>query len=394
MRHVVPGVARPEPVLLSASEARAFLVGHCGLRRPEPKSGPEGVRSALKRLRSIQLDPLDVIGTNADLAALARVDGLSRGDVFRAVYPGHAFEHFAKERCLLPASAFPWYRGQAAETPWWRLAERLKRLPPGLVEEVLEEIRARGPVTPDDLTDRGKVEPLDWSGWKGTGRAVVMAIEVLWTRCEVVVCGRTERGMLYDIPERVFPGVEPKPASVFGRWAIVERVEAAGLLARAGGAIWSMLDAVRGSKLPEQLVEEGILESVCIEGSGRPYLAPAGFRERAHPPADGRVRILGPLDALLWDRGLVKRAFGFDYAWEVYKPAGERRWGWYVTPLLRGDALVGRMEAAVERGALRVKKLWREEGAAWDDAALDEALARHARACGVEKVVRPRSRSR
>jgi len=386
--HLRPGAARPETVKLAASEARRFLVGQQRLARFGDAPGEEGVRRALRELRSVQLDPLDVIGTNADLVMLARVEGISRGDVFRALYPGHAFEHFAKERCLLPASAFPYYRAQAQETPWWRLSERMRRLPKGTVEAVLEEIRERGPVTPGELTDRGAVEPLDWSGWRGTGRAVVMAIEVLWTRCEVVVCGRTEQGKLYDVPERVFPGVETKPPSEFGRWALVERVEAAGLLARAGGPAWSMLSEVRTSKLPDELVREGALELVQVDGSSRPYLAPAGFRERRYPEPDGRVRILGPLDALLWDRELVRTAFGFDYAWEVYKPAPLRRWGWYVCPLLQGDSLVGRIEASVERGALRVKKLWREEGARWDDAAIDEALARHARACGVEKVAR------
>jgi uncharacterized protein YcaQ len=66
------------------------------------------VRALVARLRCIQLDPRDPLGTNADLVALARVDGIAKGDVYRHLLPGYAFEHFAKERCLLPASAFPW----------------------------------------------------------------------------------------------------------------------------------------------------------------------------------------------------------------------------------------------------------------------------------------------
>ena len=45
----------------------------------------------------IQLDPLDPMGTNADLVALARVDEIERGDVYRASLEGHGFEHFAPE---------------------------------------------------------------------------------------------------------------------------------------------------------------------------------------------------------------------------------------------------------------------------------------------------------
>jgi hypothetical protein len=104
------------------------------------------------------------------------------------------------------------------------------------------------------------------------------------------------------------------------------------------------------------------------------------------------MRILGPLDPLLWDRELVKYAFGFEYVWEVYKPEAQRRWGWYVCPLLHRGQLVGRLEARVEDGVLRVDNLWRQKGVKLDDAALDEALTRHARALGAGKVRRPRAR--
>ena len=96
------------------------------------------------------------------------------------------------------------------------------------------------------------------------------------------------------------------------------------------------------------------------------------------------MRVLGPLEPLLWDRRLVKQVFGFDYVWEVYKPAEKRRWGWYVCPLLHRGRLVGRIEAKVEGGALRVINLWPEDGVTLDRDALDAALVRHAAACGAE----------
>ena len=116
-----------------------------------------------------------------------------------------SFEHFAKERCILPAEAFPYYQGQghAAQTPWWRHGERESRVEPRLVEAVLEEVRTHGPLAARDLTDHGRVDPLDWSGWKGTAKATTMELEILWTRCDVVVAGRNESGAkVYDVPER------------------------------------------------------------------------------------------------------------------------------------------------------------------------------------------------
>ncbi|KFE66059.1 winged helix-turn-helix domain-containing protein [Hyalangium minutum] len=392
----MPRPTLPPAQTLDPEVARAWLVSHHGLAAPRFPPGTAGTRSMLKALRCIQLDPLDVIGTNADLVALARVDGLVRGDVYRHLMPGHAFEHWAKERCILPASAFPYYRERTRETPWWNLATRLERLPARVLEAVLEEVAARGPISAAELTDHGAVKPLDWSGWKGTGKATSMALEVLWTRCQVVVCGRGPGGKRYDVPERALPETARAPLAsgpeVFERWALLERVEAAGLLSRAAGPHWSVLSAVRTSELPDTLVREGLLEEVVLPGAPRRYLAPVGFRERPVTEPDERMRILGPLDPLLWDRGLVQRVFGFEYLWEVYKPAELRRWGWYVCPLLHKGRLVGRLEARVEDGVLRVDKLWREKGVKLDDAALDEALARHAKACGATRVRRVRSR--
>jgi uncharacterized protein YcaQ len=377
---------------LEAEEARAFLVAHHGLSRIALPRGKRGVRALLSQLQCIQLDPLDPMGTNADLVALARVDGIARGDVYSALFPGHAFEHFAKERCILPASAFPFYRDELVEARWWRTRMREERLPAGVLEKVLHEVRARGPVRAEDLVDHGQVERLDWSGWKGTPRATSMALEVLWSRCAVVVCGRRRGAKLYDVPERALPDVAsaPRQEGDFARWALLVRVEAAGLLSRAGGATWSMLDPARRSPRPDALVAEGLLEQVTVAGSSRPYLAPAGFRDRPRPPLDDRMRILGPLDPLIWDRALVRTAFDFDYVWEVYKPPAQRRWGWYVCPLLHRGRLVGRLEGTVEEDTLRIARIWREAKTRLDDDALDAALDRHARACRASRVVRPR----
>ncbi len=377
---------------LSRAEARRLLVSHLGLARPVGR-GARGVRAVLERLRCIQLDPLDAIGTNADLVVMARVEGIHRGDVWRHLFPRHAFEHFAKERCILPARAFAYYRRERheAQTPWWGHGERERRIAPKLVKAVLEEIREHGPLAAKEITDHGEVEPLDWSGWTGTGKATSMALEILWTRCEIVVTGRNDSGAkIYDVPERAF-GEIGEPEEPFARWAVRERALAAGLLTRAGGSMWSMLSAIRTAPLIDEMIAAGELVEVTIEDSSRRYLAAPSFLKTPRPRYDDRVRILGPLDPLMWDRGLVRDVFDFDYVWEVYKPAAQRKWGWYVCPLLHRDRLIGRIDARVEGDVLIVRKLWLEG----DDApreAIDVALARHAELCAAKRVRMPRRR--
>jgi uncharacterized protein len=380
-------------ITLDRDRARRLLIAHTGLNRPLGR-GARGTIAVLDRLRCIQLDPLDVVGTNADLVVMARTEDVERGDVWRHLFPARAFEHFAKERCLLPAEAFPWYRarGHLAQTPWWGHGEREKKVAPNLIEAVLEEVRARGPISARDLTDHGAVVPMDWSGWKGTAKATSMALEILWTRCEVVVAGRTDAGgKIYDVPERALGAVSRRkvdPAS-FARWAVLERVKAAGLLSRAGGSMWSMLGEVRTSPLVDSMLEEGTLAEVAFEDSPRRYLTLPSFLKQRPGGSDGRVRILGPLDPLLWDRVLVRLLFDFEYVWEVYKPAHLRKWGWYVCPLLQHDRLVGRIDARLERDALVVSKLWLETGDE-DVDSIRDALQRHAELCGASKVRLPK----
>jgi uncharacterized protein YcaQ len=368
-------VSADHPVVLEPAEARSFLLGHLGLRHPLG-TGSDGVRAVLTRLGMIQLDPLDRIGTNADLVAHARIDGLQRGDVYDALLPGHAFEHFAKERCLLPADRFPRYRDRLLEVPWWRHNERMKRVPDGVLDAVEAEIDRRGPLTTHDLEDRGRTAPMDWNGWKGTTRIASLAVRVLWTRCRLVTHARTSRGKRWDLPSRALPHVSDAPGEA--RWeraALLERVDAAGLLPVNAGPWWGLLTQVRKS-LSAELVAEGALVRVQLPGSGRTWLARPESLETSAPEDDGRMRVLGPLDPVLWDRALVQLAFDFEYVWEVYKPAAQRRWGYYVCPLLHEGALVGRVEAHREGDELVVDRLWEERPGSVDPVAWGACRAR------------------
>lgn len=360
------GTARPKPTKaapaleLAPEAARAILLHAAGFDRDWP-DGAEGVAAVLDALECIQLDPIDRVGQNADLVAGARVAGIGPGEVHRAL-AGRSFEHFAKERCIIHGRHFAHYRGQAVQTPWWRHSERAGMLSEALLGEVLAEVRERGPLAVDQLTPRGRVEPMDWSGWSGTSRAEMLAFDVLWTRCEVVVSGRDARGRrMANLPERAIPEWAHAPAEgSFGETLLLARVRSCGLLSRAGGATWSMLADTRKDGTVDRLLAERRLVEVRV--GRRPYLAlPASLdlpvADVLHA-ASRRAVVLGPLDPLIWNRELVRDAFDFDYLWEIYKPAAQRRWGYYVCPLLVDAQLRGRMEGRREGDTLRIERTW------------------------------------
>jgi uncharacterized protein len=79
-------------------------------------------------------------------------------------------------------------------------------------------------------------------------------------------------------------------------------------------------------------------------------------------PFTGRAAILSPFDRLIHDRKRLTELFEFDYQLEMYKPAEKRRWGYYALPVLYGDVLVGKLDAAADRkaGVLQVNAFHRD----------------------------------
>jgi hypothetical protein len=111
------------------------------------------------------------------------------------------------------------------------------------------------------------------------------------------------------------------------------------------------------------------------------------------------VSFLGPLDALVWDRRLLRALWDFDYLWEVYVPEAKRRWGYYVLPILFGDRFVGRIEPRLDRRqrTLRILGIWFEAGFEPVETpgfipALRDALEAYRSFVGADTITWPRTR--
>ena len=105
----------------------------------------------------------------------------------------------------------------------------------------------------------------------------------------------------------------------------------------------------------------------------------------------GRAALLSPFDRLLHDRKRILELFEFEYLLEMYKPAAKRRWGYFALPILYGDRLVGKLDAAADRteGVLRVHAVhWDVEASGAMASAVDREIRDLAAWLGLE-VQRP-----
>jgi uncharacterized protein YcaQ len=230
-------------------------------------------------------------------------------------------------------------------------------------------------------------------GWKPAKRM----LELLWNHGELVVAGRQGFQRLYDLPERVLPRPileTPTPEEPQRLRELVSRaVHARGVLTDRGVVEhWRLKGgAPRVREAVESLVGDGVLERLAVEDGGPSVLVPAGTE--LDPRAPSVTVLLSPFDNLLWDRSFARRILGFDHLIEVYKPAPQRRFGYYVLPLLWRDRIVGRADLKSDRaaGTLVVRAFHLEDGvrrsAALDDA-FERALDKLRRVIGLEAVVR------
>ena len=119
------------------------------------------------------------------------------------------------------------------------------------------------------------------------------------------------------------------------RALVLRAVRARGALTESGIAEHYRLPGRTATVRPhvEALVAEGALRRLEVDDGGPAVLVPGEepLLESVSPGAT----LLSPFDNLLWDRPFARRVFGFDHVMEIYKPAPQRVYGYYVLPVLR-----------------------------------------------------------
>ncbi|HEX5475891.1 MAG TPA: crosslink repair DNA glycosylase YcaQ family protein [Vicinamibacterales bacterium] len=348
------------PATLSAAEARRLALASLGfaVRRPG-RAGLAHVRATASRLGAIQIDSVNVVARAHYLPTFSRYGPYPMAALDALAHEKRElFEYWGHAACFLPLDMYPLLRWRMEnQRTAWASIDRTRK---AYMETVYREVAERGPISAGELSIGGKSTG-PWWGWSEGKHA----LELLFRQGRLAVSGRRHFVRLYDLIERVLPApvlaMPVVPPGEAKKRLIVRAARAMGVGTAKDIAQYFHIDAwwdrqsVNGRRTPantgvlfDELVEDGRLERVSVEGWRAPAFVVSGAR--VPPSVDARA-IVSPFDPILWERGWTKAVFGFEYQIEIYVPAPRRIHGYYVLPFLYGDRFAARVDLKADRPA-------------------------------------------
>lgn len=311
-----------EGVPVTAAEARRIAV-----RAQALDGSASDVLETVRRLGSLQLDPIATVATPPQLILWSRLGAYEIAELDRLLWEERKL--FEWGAFIRPIEDLPLIRARMrrkrGKYAWERRSMEFLKANPAFKRYVLRELDRRGPLLSRELEDRS-VKTWESGGWYGE-RRVAPLLDMLHGLGEVAVVGRRDGQRLWDLAERWYPETEDVPLEE------AERV----LAEKRSRALGARFEKGQWLAHPEAL-------------DGR--------------PVPRRVTFLSPFDRLIYDRDRTEALFGFHYRLEMYVPKAKRQYGYYVLPILRGDRLIGRIDPVFDRKTrvLRVNSVHWERG--------------------------------
>ena len=382
------------PISISKTTHRRFLMGKQGLWPGRRFAGLEGTSAAIRQMDALQLDPLNVIARSQDIAMFGRVLDYRPEQLYQAAYDERGFFDYGGTLFMYPMSELPYWRlhmqRRSQDGRWVDFATEHPRT----MEQVRKALQDNGPMGNRDF--KGNKAMNSYRGGKDTS----VALYALWITGEVMIHHRNGFDRIYDLTERVAPSTfdysasEQDSENLFARKAI----SFLGLMKEKrwrvsfADYIWRKVEVDEASESLSQLYEQDVIAPVRIEGSKENWIVlsedlplletlEAGGIPSAWTPlgpgTQDEVTFVAPLE-IVSARGRAKQVFDFEYLWEVYKPVEQRRWGYYVLPILYGDDLVARLDPKLDRTTmtLHINEFWPEDHAPVNDPAFADALGK------------------
>ncbi|MER5852020.1 crosslink repair DNA glycosylase YcaQ family protein [Streptomyces sp. NPDC002012] len=361
---------------ISQVDARRLALSRQHLAGPRLPADATSLRTVLRALRYVQLDPVSVVAPSHELVLWSRL-GPRAGSLFSGLWwqDRWLFEYWAHAAAVVLTEDYPIHRVSMDAYPppnlsytatWMDANDRLRK-------HVLHRLGEGARLPTDAFEDCAVV---DWAstGWTA-GRNVERMLTFLWRQGRIMVAGRAAGQRLWGLPDACLPADVDRPAvspTEMVSIATEHTLRALGVARPLDIKQYFLRGKYTGlAGVLRTLTEQGRVMPVRVDGGGPPsetwYVHADALGELEAIRAghwQGRTGLLSPFDNLINDRRLTERLWGFVFRNEMYIPKAKRQYGYYLLPILHGDRLVGRAAPRFDRsrGVLLIEGLYLEPG--------------------------------
>lgn len=368
---------------LTPTIARRLAITKQHLAGNAPRPDADGIMQIVRDLGCLQIDPINVVARPQYLILFSRLGNYDPAHLDSLLWRERKlFEYWAHCASVVLTEDYPIHnlmmRTYACDdSNWDRRVRKWIEDNNALRRAILSIIRRNGPTLSRDFIEAG-VEPRAWvsTGWT-SGRNASRMLDFLWMQGKLMVVGREGIQKVWDLAERFLPAWTPRE-----KWSehqVVRHATQRSLRA-LGVATPRQIQQhfIRGrysnlERVLAALEKEKLIERVQIRDDGHVWKGDwyvhaddIPLIEKLSPGEwQPRTTLLSPFDNLICDRARTKLLFDFDYTIEIYVPKAKRKFGYYVLPILRGDRLIGRIDAAMDRarGVLNINAIYAESNA-------------------------------
>lgn len=394
----------------SNKQARQIWLHLQGMSKsPCGKRKVSAFAARVEALGMVQLDSIGILSRAHHHILWSRQSAYREPDYNRLLSRDRAvFEQFSHDAAILPLSTYPyWQRQQQRRASKYRQGAWGRAMDDtNLHKTIVNLIETNGPCCSRDLSNL-QTTPVDRSTNAWNRPAHKLVLDYLWLSGRLSVSHRKDFTKYYDLTERIIPeqyrntcyseqeqidwlcraaldrlGVA-NAGEIQRFWDACDLTEVQAWLQQAGSSVRSVTyDDHHGNAVkayaPHWLVD------TLVSGNKQSL-------EKHLPTPSSRLRIVNPFDPIVRDRDRLLRLFGFEYRIEIYTPSEQRKYGYYVYPMLEGSRFVGRIDVRADRhnDTLTTRAWWLEPGVMETPSRTDKILReleRLAKLAGVNHV--------
>ena len=356
----------------SIQEARQIALAAQGFAEPRPKPGTvtiDDLDRVMNTVNIVQIDTINVLVRTQYMPFFSRLGPYSQEMLHKYAYEDrNLFEYYAHAASLTPISHLPFLRHRMAEWKPWRRWNEIMDESPGLLDSMIDEIRANGPMEVADFDNKGQRY-----GYWGTSTTKLI-LETLMFQGTLTTADRKNSARRYDFIERVAPESILNidiPRDEAHRQMMKLAISSLGVATDQDLADYYRIRRAEAQAAIKSLLEQGEIQRVEVEGVDVPTYALPDIAPPSNPLQT--CAIVSPFDSVAWFRDRLERFFDFYYKIEIYVPPKKRRYGYYVMPFILGD----RFAARVDLKADRQKSILRVPGAFLEDDSNEDETAHH-----------------